>query len=380
MTLGLGRIKWCNRWTNVCDEKIDSYILRRYLITFTVILFLFIPIGIMANIAEQIGKMIDNQAPTAEIIQYYINFTLYIGTLLFPIFLFLSVIFFTSKLANNTEIIAILGSGISYERFLRPYLIGAGILASAIFLLAMFLVPRASLGYNEFVFKYLKAGKQDRQTENIYTQINEREVIYVSNYDHNRQRGYQFTLEHFDSTGTLSFKINASSIRWKEQDSVYQMIPYTKRIIKNDEVIRVEHQTSFDTIFPFELSDMTPVSYVAETKNLFELNSFIEDMRQKGASNINAYVLVKYKRWALPFSIFVLTIIGVSVSANKRRGGMGINLALGVLIAFLYIFFDRVFSTMAQQSGLPPLWAVLIPNAIFGALAVYLLHDAKKQH
>jgi lipopolysaccharide export system permease protein len=361
-------------------KKIDSYILRRYLITFTVMLFLFIPIGIMANIAEQIGKMIDNQAPTAEIIQYYINFTLYIGTLLFPIFLFLSVIFFTSKLANNTEIIAILGSGISYERFLRPYLIGAGILASAIFLLAMFLVPRASLGYNEFVFKYLKAGKQDRQTENIYTQINEREVIYVSNYDHNRQRGYQFTLEHFDSTGTLSFKINASSIRWKEQDSVYQMIPYTKRIIKNDEVIRVEHQTSFDTIFPFELSDMTPVSYVAETKNLFELNSFIEDMRQKGASNINAYVLVKYKRWALPFSIFVLTIIGVSVSANKRRGGMGINLALGVLIAFLYIFFDRVFSTMAQQSGLPPLWAVLIPNAIFGALAVYLLHDAKKQH
>ena len=233
---------------------------------------------------------------------------------------------------------------------------------------------------DSFVFKYLKAGKQDRQTENIYTQINEREVIYVSNYDHNRQRGYQFTLEHFDSTGTLSFKINASSIRWKEQDSVYQMIPYTKRIIKNDEVIRVEHQTSFDTIFPFELSDMTPVSYVAETKNLFELNSFIEDMRQKGASNINAYVLVKYKRWALPFSIFVLTIIGVSVSANKRRGGMGINLALGVLIAFLYIFFDRVFSTMAQQSCLPPLWAVLIPNAIFGALAVYLLHDAKKQH
>jgi lipopolysaccharide export system permease protein len=361
-------------------KKIDSYILRRYLITFTVMLFLFIPIGIMANIAEQIGKMIDNQAPTAEIIQYYINFTLYIGTLLFPIFLFLSVIFFTSKLANNTEIIAILGSGISYERFLRPYLIGAGILASAILLLAMFLVPRASLGYNEFVFKYLKAGKQDRQTENIYTQINEREVIYVSNYDHNRQRGYQFTLEHFDTTGTLSFKINASSIRWKEQDSVYQMIPYTKRIIKNDEVIRVEHQTSFDTIFPFELSDMTPVSYVAETKNLFELNSFIEDMRQKGASNINAYVLVKYKRWALPFSIFVLTIIGVSVSANKRRGGMGINLALGVLIAFLYIFFDRVFSTMAQQSGLPPLWAVLIPNAIFGALAIYLLHDAKKQH
>ena len=191
-------------------KKIDRYILRRYLITFTVMLFLFIPIGIMANIAEQIGKMIDNQAPTGEIIQYYINFTLYIGTLLFPIFLFLSVIFFTSKLANNTEIIAILGSGISYERFLRPYLIGAGILASTIFLLAMFLVPRASLGYNEFVFKYLKAGKQDRQTENIFTQINEQEVIYVSNYDHNRQRGYQFTLEHFDSTGTLSFKINAS--------------------------------------------------------------------------------------------------------------------------------------------------------------------------
>lgn len=139
---------------------IDKYILKRYLVTFTVMLLLFIPIGIMANLAEQIGKMIDNDAPTNEIIVYYMNFTIYIGSLLFPIFLFLSIIFFTSKLASNTEIVAILSSGVSYNRFLRPYFIGAALVALSMLVMAMFIVPNASKGYNEFKFKYLKKEKR----------------------------------------------------------------------------------------------------------------------------------------------------------------------------------------------------------------------------
>ncbi len=138
---------------------LDKYILKRYLATFSLMLLLFIPIGIMVNLAEQIGKMIDNEAPLNEILVYYLNFTIYIGNLLFPIFLFLSVIFFTSKLANNTEIVAILSSGVSYGRFLRPYIIGASIIAILMFFMTMFIVPNASLGINEFKFKYLKKGK-----------------------------------------------------------------------------------------------------------------------------------------------------------------------------------------------------------------------------
>ncbi len=356
---------------------LDKYILKRYLATFTVMLMLFIPIGIMANLAEQIGKMIDNEAPLNEIAYYYLNFTIYIGSLLFPIFLFLSVIFFTSKLANNTEIVAILSSGVSYGRFLRPYFIGASIIAIIMFVMGMFIVPNASKGFNEFKYKYLKKGKQDRVTSNIFNQLNENDFIYVSSFDPARQRGYNFTLEHFNDKDQLEYKISAGNIRWKEKDSVYELTSYIKRtLVDNKEV--VETKRKLDTIFNFQIDDLTPVSYIAETKNLFELNSFIEAQRKKGASNINSYLLVKYRRWALPVTAFILTIIAVAVSAAKRRGGMGVNLAFGIGVAFIYIFFDKVFGTLAEQSGFSPMLAVVLPNIAFGIVGFYLLQNAKR--
>ncbi|MEL6304951.1 MAG: LptF/LptG family permease, partial [Bacteroidota bacterium] len=145
-----------------------------------------------------------------------------------------------------------------------------------------------------------------------------------------------------------------------------------------DSVEIMETKRRLDTLFAFKLDDLTPVSYVAETKNLFELNEFIEDQKKKGASNVNAYILVKYKRWALPIAAFILTIIAVAVSSVKRRGGMGLNLAFGIGVAFVYIFFDKVFGTLAEQSGFSPLLAVVIPNMIFGIFAAYLLVKAKR--
>lgn len=354
---------------------IDRYILKRYLVTFVVMLLLFIPIGIMANLAEQIGKMIDNEAPVNEILIYYLNFTIYIGSLLFPIFLFLSIIFFTSKLASNTEIVAILSSGVSYGRFLRPYLIGASIIALLMFIMGMFLVPNASKGFNEFKYKYLKKGKQDRITSNIYNQLNENDFIYVSSFDPARKIGYNFTFERFTEEDQLDFKISAANIRWI--DSLYRLTSYKKRIIKGDTAV-MESKRRLDTLFTFKIDDLTPVSYIAETKNLAELNNFIEDQKRKGASNINSYILVKYKRWAMPISAFILTLIAVAVSSVKRRGGMGVNLAFGIGVAFIYIFFDRVFGTLAEQSGFSPILAVIIPNLLFGILAVHLLQKAKR--
>ncbi len=356
---------------------IDKYILKRYLVTFAVMLLLFIPIGIMANLAEQIGKMIDNDAPTNEIIIYYMNFTIYIGSLLFPIFLFLSIIFFTSKLASNTEIVAILSSGVSYNRFLRPYFIGATIVALSMLVMAMFIVPNASKGYNEFKFKYLKKGKKDRITSNIFNQLNENDFIYVSSFDPARQLANKFTFERFNEDNTLDFKISANSIRWVEKDSIYRLIKYQKRKIVGDSAI-LQTKNRLDTLFTFKIDDLTPVSYIAETKNLFELNKFIANQRRKGASNINNYVLVKYRRWALPLTAFILTVIAVAVSSVKRRGGMGVNLAFGIGVAFIYIFFDKVFGTLAEQAGFSPLLAVIIPNMVFGILAFYLLQNAKR--
>ena len=140
----------------------------------------------------------------------------------------------------------------------------------------------------------------------------------------------------------------------------------------------METRRRLDTVFNFKIEDLTPVSYIAETKNLFELNSFIKTQKRKGASNINTYILVKYKRWALPVAAFILTIIGVAVSSVKRRGGMGVNLAFGIGVAFIYIFFDKVFGTLAEQSGFSPLLAVIIPNLAFGLLGIYLLQNAKR--
>ncbi|RIV67664.1 LptF/LptG family permease [Flagellimonas aequoris] len=356
---------------------LDRYILKRYLVTFLGMLMLFVPIGIMANLAEKIGKIIDNEAPLSEVMVFYGNFTLVIGNLLLPIFLFLSIIFFTSKLASNTEIVAILSSGVSYWRFLRPYFIGATLVAILIFMMGMFIVPHASIGFNEFEYKYFKKGRQDRVTENIFNQLNETDYIYVSSFDPNRQIGYNFTYEHFDTIGKLDYKISASNIRWVEKDSVYRLTNYEKREVRN-ETEYINSKRRLDTIFSFEIDDLTPVSYIAETKNLFELNDFIKDQKSKGASNINAYVLVKYKRWALPIAAFILTVIAVAVSSVKRRGGMGLNLAFGIGVAFVYIFFDKVFGTLAEQSGFSPLLAVLIPNLIFGAFAVYMLMKAKR--
>src|SRR5690606_25527532 len=356
---------------------IDKYILKRYLVTFLGMLLLFVPIGIMANLAEKIGKIIDNEAPLSEVIVFYGNFTLVIGNLLLPIFLFLSIIFFTSKLASNTEIVAILSSGVSYSRFLRPYLIGASLVAILIFMMGMFIVPHASIGFNEFEYKYFKKGRQDRITENIFNQLNGTDYIYVSSFDPNRKIGYNFTYEHFDSIQKLDYKISASNIRWVEADSSYRLTNYVNRKIR-DGVEVLESKSRLDTIFSFELDDLTPVSYVAETKNLYELNDFIEDQKRKGASNINAYILVKYKRWALPIAAFILTIIAVAVSSVKRRGGMGLNLAFGIGVAFIYIFFDKIFGTMAEQSGFSPMWAVILPNLFFGILAFYMLMKAKR--
>lgn len=356
---------------------IDWYILKRYLATFAMLLLLFIPIGIMLNLAEQIGKIIDNEAPLVEVLVYYMNFTIYIGNLLFPIFLFLSILFFTSRLANNTEIVAILSSGVSYRRFLRPYWVGASIIAVLMFFMGMFIVPHASKGYNEFKYKYLKKGKQDRVTSNIFTQLNENDFIYVSSFDPARQIGYNFTYEHFGEDNELEYKLSSANIRWIPKDSVYRLTTYKKRTVEAGKEI-VETRRRLDTVFNFRIDDLTPVSYVAETKNLFELNDFIEVQRQKGASNINAYVLVKYKRWALPVTAFILTIIGVAVSSVKRRGGMGVNLAFGMGVAFIYIFFDKVFGTLAEQSGFPPLLAVVLPNLLFGIFGIYLLQKAKR--
>lgn len=354
---------------------LDWYILKRYLLTFFLMLLLFIPIGITVNLAEKIDRILENKVPFEEVLAYYFDFTIYFANLLFPLFLFLSVIWFTSKLANNTEVIAFLSSGVSFFRFMRPYFIGATIIAIIALLLGMYWAPKASKGFNEFSYKYLK-NKEVVETSLIHRQINDKEYIYVSNFDTKLLRGNNFTLEHFEGN-KLSYKIHATAIRFIEKDSVYSLSNYYLRYIgeTNDSII---YKRRVDTLLGFDLQDLTPPVYVAETLNVNELSDFIAREEARGSSNINRYKVVQYKKWSLPVSVFILTIIAVAVSSIKRRGGMGINLAFGIVMAMIYVFFDKVFGVMAEQSDFSPLVAVWFPNFVFGILAIYLIYNAKR--
>ncbi|MNX56607.1 Lipopolysaccharide export system permease protein LptG [compost metagenome] len=355
---------------------IDKYILKRYLATFFVMLFLFIPIGIVIDVSEKINKILQNKVPFVEVAFYYLNFTIYFANLLFPIFLFLSVIWFTSKLANNTEIIAILSSGISFSRFLRPYIIGATIISVLALLMGFFIVPKASQGFNDFRYTYLKGNNKTRETSNVYREISPGEFIYVSNFNINSKTAFDFSLKKFKDN-KLDFIINASRIRYNEKDSTYTMYNYTKRTLgRLDD--RLETVTKKDTVFKFDLEDLTPVIYIAETLTVGELNDFIDKERERGSSNINTYLVVLYKKYSLPVSAFILTVIAVAVSSMKRRGGMGMNLAIGIGLAFTFIFFDKIFGTLAEKSSIPPFIAVWLPNFVFGILAIYLLRNAKR--
>jgi lipopolysaccharide export system permease protein len=357
-------------------KLIDKYILKRYLATFFVMLLLFIPIGIVVDVSEKINKILAKKVPFLQVAEYYGDFTIYFANMLFPIFLFLSVIWFTSKLANNTEIIAILGSGISFTRFLRPYIIGASVISLIALIMGVFFVPSASKGFNDFRYTYLKNNPEIRQSQDVYKQISDDEYIYVSSFNYVSKNGYNFNLEKFKDN-KLEYKINANTIKWNEKDSTYTLRGFTKRTVGLMED-KLESRDAKRMKFNFMPDDLTPVIYVAETMSLGELNDFIEKERERGSGNINAYLVVLYKKYSVPVSAFILTVIAVAVSSMKRRGGMGVNLAMGIGLAFTFIFFDKIFGTLAEKSSIPPMLAVWFPNLSFGILAIYLLRNAKR--
>ena len=355
-------------------KVLDWYILKRYLFTFLVMLLLFIPIGITVHLAEKINKILEKEVPFIEVALYFYDFTIYFAHLLFPLFLFLSVIWFTSKLANNTEIVAFLSSGVSFTRFLRPYLIGATIVALISIVLGLYMAPNASKGFNDFQYKYLKSRKS--KVTSLLKQINDHDIIYVSSFNAKKSSGNNFVLEHFEN-GQMTYKIDAKSIRYLEEDSTYLLRNYFKREIGGNNDI-LESTRRKDTLFSFDLQDLTPVEYIAETLKYSDLVNFIDREEKRGSSNIGRYKLEKYRKWSLPVSVFILTIIGVAVSSRKRRGGMGVNLALGITIAMIFVFFDKIFGTLASQSDFPPLIAVWFPNVIFGIVSIILLYNAKR--
>ena len=350
---------------------IDKYIIRKYLSTFFIMFGLFIPIGIMVDFAEKVDKFREKEIPIDLIFNYYVDFIWYFGNQLYPVFLFLAVIFFTSRLAENSEITAILSSGMSFQRLARPYFVSALIIVFFALVAGMFIVPNSNQNFNDFNSNYIKS-ENTRNTSRLFKQINDSEYIYVSSYDPSRKRGLNFTLEKFDEN-QLKYKISATTIRW--DDSIFRLTNYVKRSI-NEDIELIDKQTRKDTVLDFNINDLAPLNYVAETLNFFELNDLIRYEKRAGSPLINSHLLVRHKRYTNPLSCFILTLIAISVSSFKKRGGTGTNLAIGVSLGFLLIFLDKILSVLVIKSNFSPAiasWGILL---FFFIIALFLLNKA----
>ena len=337
---------------------------------------LFIPIGILVDISEKIDKFKEHELSFTQILDYYSDFVWYYGYFLFPIFVFLSVIWFTSKLSSNSEITAILSSGISFNRFLRPYIISALIIFLFSAFSGMFIVPEKNKSFNEFQFKYLSKNKKDRDLSNLYKQISENEYIYVSSYNPTRSQAYNFSYELFNENKLLE-KITARNIRWIEDDSIFRLTDFFKRKF-NEELEIIESRRIYDTIFNFNIDDLSSLKYQAKALNFFELNDFIDEERASGSPLLNDHLLEKNRRFSIPFSVIILTLLAVSVSSFKRRGGIGINLAFGISLAFIFIFFDKFFSVLVVKTDLNAMLGAWAPNFVFLLITMQIMKMAKK--
>jgi len=354
----------------------DLYIIKKFISTFLTMFLMFIPIGILVDISEKIDKFKEFELSLAQILDYYSDFVWYYGYFLFPIFVFLSVIWFTSKLSSNSEITAILSSGISFNRFLKPFIISSLIIFIFSAISGMFIVPEKNKSFNEFQYKYLSKNRKDRNLSNLYKKISENEYIYVSSFNPTRNQAYNFSYELFNQNKLLE-KITARNIRWIEDDSVFRLTDYFKRSFKDNLEI-IESRRIKDTIFNFNINDLSSLKYQAKALSFFELNDFIKEERASGSPLLNDHLLEKNRRLSIPFSVIILTLLAVSVSSFKRRGGVGLNLAFGISLAFIFIFFDKLFSVLVVKSDLNPMIGAWAPNFVFLLITMQIMKIAKK--
>ena len=355
---------------------LDIYIIKKFLSTFLLMFLLFIPIGILVDVSEKIDKFKEHDLSFNQVLQYYSDFVWYYGYFLFPIFVFLSVIWFTSKLSSNSEVTAILSSGISFNRFLKPYIFSASLIFLISVFSGLFIVPEKNRSFNEFQYKYLSKNKKDRNLSNLYKQISDNQYIYVSSYNPTRNQAYNFSHELFDEN-KLAEKITARNIRWVEEDSIYRLTDFFKRSYINDKEI-IESRRIYDTIFNFNIDDLSSLKYQAKALNFFELNKFIEQERLSGSPLLNDHLLERNRRFSIPFSVLILTLLAVSVSSFKRRGGVGLNLAFGITLAFVFIFFDKFFSVLVVKSDMNATLGAWAPNFVFLLITLQIMKIARK--
>ena len=336
-------------------KKLDLYIIRKFLGTFFFSLVLILCIVVVFDLSEKLEKFLENEAPVKAIVfDYYKNFIPYFANVFSSLFTFISVIFFTSKMAYDSEIIAILSTGISFRRFLFPYLMSATVIAILSFLLGAFIIPNANEKRIEFEKQYM--GKRYANKEqNIHRQIAPGTYIYMSSYS-----------------------VASSRITWDKENKKWVIHNWKLREIEGDKETYTTGQ-KLDTVMAFQPSEFSEnPKKIREQLTFPELDRYIDRMKMRGSSNVIEFQIEKYKMIANAFATFILTFIGVSISSRKIRGGMGLHLGIGLLISFSYILFMQFSTVFATNGNMNPLLAVWLPNILFAIIGVFVYRTAPK--
>lgn len=356
-------------------KRIDWYIIKQFLGTYVFAIILIISISVVFDINEKIDKFLNPDVPLKAIVfDYYLNFIPYFANLFSPLFTFIAVIFFTSRLADKSEIIAMLASGMSFSRLMLPYAISATIIALVTFVLNAFIIPPANTTRIDFQNKYIKNKKQEYVTH-MQLEVEPGVIAYFNRYDGKSNMGYRFSLEKFEDKKLVS-RLEANSIKY---DSLYQwtVVDY---MIRDFDGMR-EHITQGsrkDTTLTIVPSDFLISVNDCETMTSPELRTYIDRQKKRGIGNIQTFQIEYHKRFATIMAAFILTTIGAALSSRKVKGGMGLNIGIGLALSFSYILFMTITSTFAINGYVSPMVAAWIPNILYSFIAIYLYMKAPR--
>ena len=355
---------------------LDWYIIKKYLGTFVFTMVIFSVIIVVFDISERLDDFIRHDAPVSKIIfEYYAGFLPFYLNFLSPLINFIAVIFFTAKMADQTEIVPILSGGVSFYRFLWPYFISSSVIFVVTLIFNLFIIPETNQLLVEFENVYINP-KTDNTKMYTHLQLNKDSYVFIENFDNNQKVGYKFSLERFKGDQLVE-KTMSDRILWDSVKFKWKLENYSTRTI-NGLKETMSSGTVKDTTLDMKPLDFELYDNLTKAMNMRELNTRIEKEKIRGAGVMNELLLEKYRRFVYPFSAFVLTLMGVALSSRKVRGGVGLPLGLGIVLSFVYILFIQFANMFSLKGGLPPMIAAVIPNILFGFLGFYLLIKAPK--
>jgi len=358
---------------------LDWYIIRQFLGTFVFSLVLILSIAVIFDFSEKIDDFIQKQAPLKAIIfDYYLNFIPYFATLFAPMFVFISVIFFTSRMAVNTEIIAILNSGMSFRRLMVPYFISAAFIALAAFMLQNYVLPHSNIARLDFEEKYYRSSDfRKMNVSSVHRQVYPNVYIYMEQYNKISQSGRNFSMEKFDDKGRLESKLTANMIRWDSTTNKWGAWWYYIR--ETDSLgERLSSGRRIDTVLNVGPDDFTRSPEFVFTMTYGELHDYIKVLKSQGSDEIKLYLNEKHRRYASPFAFFILTLMGVSLSSRKVKGGIGMQIGIGLALTFSYILFMQFSSQFSLKGDLNPALAMWLPNIVYFIIALGVYRTAPK--